>query len=113
MNRTSERPQRAVFLGVVALGLGMFAACGRGTPVTAAEPVSGRDVYEQQCAVCHGVQGEGGVGLRLAGGSVVAKFPRIEDQQTLVRSGKGAMPAFGGSLTAAQLRAVVEYTRSL
>jgi mono/diheme cytochrome c family protein len=75
--------------------------------------VSGRDVYEQQCAVCHGPQGEGGAGLRLAGGSVVARFPRIEDQQTFVRSGKGAMPAFGGSLTAEQLRAVVEYTRTL
>jgi mono/diheme cytochrome c family protein len=113
MNRSSARPQRAVLLSVVGLGLGLFAACGGGTPVTAAEPVSGREVFEQQCAVCHGQQGEGGVGLRLAGGSVVAKFPRIEDQLTFVRSGKGTMPAFGGSLTAEQLRAVVEYTRTL
>ena len=44
---------------------------------------------------------------------MVARFPRIGDQLTFVRSGSGTMPAFGGVLTADQLRAVVEYTRSL
>jgi cytochrome c len=28
----------------------------------------GREVFEQQCAACHGAKGEGGVGDRLAGG---------------------------------------------
>jgi mono/diheme cytochrome c family protein len=113
MNVVSTRPQLFVLLAVVSLGLVLFAACGGGAPVTAPAPVSGRDVYAQQCAFCHGPQGEGGVGLQLADGAVVARFARIEDQKAFVRNGSGAMPAFGGSLTDEQLHAVVEYTRSL
>jgi cytochrome c len=36
-------------------------------PETAASPYR-REVFEQQCAACHGEKGEGGVGERLVGG---------------------------------------------
>jgi len=70
-----------------------------------------RNLYLQDCAQCHGSDGGGGAGPRLAG-KVADDFPDVEDQIAFVTKGKGGMPAFGGSLSAADIRAVVEYTRS-
>jgi mono/diheme cytochrome c family protein len=41
---------------------------GRGLPPGTGSVTHGRDVFEQQCAACHGDKGQGGVGDRLAGG---------------------------------------------
>jgi cytochrome c len=35
----------------------------------------GREVFDQQCAACHGAQGEGGVGDRLVGGQSTLATP--------------------------------------
>src|SRR3979490_50617 len=72
-------------------------AYGRGRPATAAEvagwnididrdgsnlpPGSGRvshghEVFDQQCASCHGAKGEGGVGDRLVGGQGTLATPK-------------------------------------
>jgi len=36
----------------------------------------GREVFEQQCAACHGAKGEGGVGDRLVGGQGTLATPK-------------------------------------
>src|SRR4051794_14053209 len=36
----------------------------------------GREVYDQQCAACHGGKGEGGLGDRLAGGQGTIATPK-------------------------------------
>src|ERR1700751_1338595 len=41
---------------------------GSGLPPGSGSVSHGRDVFAQQCAACHGEQGEGGVGDRLVGG---------------------------------------------
>jgi mono/diheme cytochrome c family protein len=41
---------------------------GRGLPPGTGSVTHGRDVFEQQCAACHGDKGQGGVGDRLVGG---------------------------------------------
>lgn len=97
---------------------GLATACsGSGKPVadtgTVPTTSSGADIYAQKCAVCHGRQGEGGAGPRLAGQVAAAKFPRVDNEQDYVRDGNKSMPSFGGSLTAEQIRAVVAYTRTL
>jgi cytochrome c6 len=73
----------------------------------------GAQVFAASCAACHGADGGGGTGPQLAGGAAVARFPDIDDQITFVTEGSGAMPAFGGRLSPAQIRDVVEYTRTL
>ncbi len=73
----------------------------------------GAQVYASTCASCHGADGGGGTGPRLAGGAAAKRFPDIDDQITFVTEGSGAMPAFGGQLSPAQIRDVVEYTRTL
>jgi mono/diheme cytochrome c family protein len=80
-------------------------------PETGALPTTGAEIYSARCAGCHGSDGGGGSGPQLAG-KVEDDFPDIEDQIELVSKGKGGMPAFGGSLSAADIRLVVEYTRT-
>jgi S-disulfanyl-L-cysteine oxidoreductase SoxD len=41
---------------------------GSGLPPGSGTVSHGREVYEQQCAACHGDKGQGGVGDQLAGG---------------------------------------------
>src|ERR1700751_2500381 len=43
-------------------------ADGKGLPAGSGSVSHGREVYQNQCAACHGDQGQGGVGDRLVGG---------------------------------------------
>jgi mono/diheme cytochrome c family protein len=89
----------------------------------------GGEIYAEFCASCHGGGGGGGVGPALSGGAVLETFPTIESHLAWVfggsdsaeggvygansKSSQGGMPAFGESLTAAQILAVVRYEREI
>lgn len=72
----------------------------------------GRDVYGSRCSNCHGSSGGGGTGPRLAG-TVEETFPDPGDQEAVVRDGRRNMPSFGGTLSDAEIEAVVRYTREV
>jgi len=74
--------------------------------------VEGQKVWAANCTRCHGLDGQGGVGPKLAG-KVTGAFPNVDDEITLVANGKGIMPAWKTNLTPAQIRAVVRYTRDV
>jgi mono/diheme cytochrome c family protein len=99
-------------IGVVVAVVLLFAnepdSGGGSTPQT-----PGAALYASNCASCHGGDGGGGVGPQLAGGAVVKRFPSVDDQIAFVSEGSGSMPAFGGQLSPAEIRQVVEYTRTL
>jgi mono/diheme cytochrome c family protein len=80
------------------------------TASTGAHP--GAAVYRSNCAACHGADGGGGRGPALGGGAVVTRFPDAADQIAVVTDGRGGMPSFGGDLSAEQIEAVVDYTRT-
>ncbi|MBV6508944.1 MAG: hypothetical protein JJLCMIEE_02011 [Acidimicrobiales bacterium] len=84
---------------------------------TAASAALGAAVYagKGHCASCHGPDGSGGVGPRLAGGAVTDAYPAIEDQIAVITNGVAGtdMPAYRGLLTPEEIRAVAEYERSL
>jgi mono/diheme cytochrome c family protein len=84
-----------------------------GTGTTAVAEVDGAAVFEGRCASCHGAEGGGQSGPRLSDGRVVERFPDIEDQIELVTDGKSGMPSFEDRLSEEEIRAVVEFTRSL
>ncbi|MEO5724568.1 MAG: cytochrome c [Ilumatobacteraceae bacterium] len=88
------------------------------------------------CARCHtpgwsygdpGVSGQGAYGWNLLGGAVNKHFDSEEDMINAIKAGSnlgtrfgnltgqgtGRMPGFGNMLTDAQVRAIVEYVRSL
>jgi mono/diheme cytochrome c family protein len=81
--------------------------------VEAAGGVDGAAIFGDNCAGCHGGDGSGGIGPRLAGGRVVARYPDPADQIAVVTNGRGGMPAWGDKLTDEQIAAVVEYTRTV
>jgi mono/diheme cytochrome c family protein len=85
-------------------------------PAAAAEAAGGVDgatVFGDNCATCHGGDGSGGIGPRLAGGRVVTVYPDPADQVAVVTNGRAGMPAFGRRLTEEEIAAVVEYTRTV
>jgi mono/diheme cytochrome c family protein len=82
-------------------------------PAPAAGGVDGAAVFGDNCAMCHGGDGSGGIGPRLAGGRVVTVYPDPADQIVVVTNGRGDMPAFGDKLTADEIAAVVDYTRTV
>ena len=81
----------------------------------------GAKVYAQRCALCHGPGGHGD-GPAAAGlnpkprnhtdGSYMNA--RTDDELlTVIRNGKGAMPAWGKILSDAEIHAVLKHVRSL
>ncbi|HZP29353.1 MAG TPA: cytochrome c [Acidimicrobiia bacterium] len=71
----------------------------------------GARLFADNCATCHGADGQGAVGPQLAG-RMTQRFPDVEDQIRFVSQGSGGMPSFAGRLSPQQIRQVVEYTRT-
>lgn len=104
----------AIFVVVAVAGLALGVGCSSGGPATPSDPVlaQGQQIYTARCASCHGVAGGGGIGPALAG-RMTERFPDVADQVALLTNGvQGtSMRAFGDVLTAAEIDAVVRYTR--
>ncbi len=66
----------------------------------------GAEMWAGVCAKCHGPDGEGGIGPRLAGSATLADADAVE---TIVRNGRGKMPAVGADWTDEQLDALTTY----
>jgi mono/diheme cytochrome c family protein len=100
--------------------------------------LDGQALFNGYCARCHtkgwtygepAEAGGGAFGPSLVDGATLRQFPNIEDHIEFVTNGalygkaygtrgvagneSGGMPAFGRLLTAEQIRAIVEYERSL
>ena len=102
--------QAATVIAAAVFVVMLFAGgSGGGGGGTASSP--GAEIYQANCARCHGADGGGGIGPQLAG-EVVKTFPDIEDQIGVVAGGQGTMQGFARDLTEAQIRQVVEYTRT-
>jgi Cu/Ag efflux protein CusF len=73
--------------------------------------INGSEIYQTNCATCHGANGEGAKkGIPLTSGHAIAHTPIEYIKQ--VTDGKGKkMPAFKDKLTADQITAVVKFVR--
>ena len=71
---------------------------------------SGQAQFEATCAKCHNLSGPRLVGPNLEGNPTLADR---ESLATLVREGRGAMPAVGRGWSNAQLDTLFEYTRRI
>jgi mono/diheme cytochrome c family protein len=80
-----------------------------GTTSTAAGPSgTGEALFRSSgCGGCHTLAAAGTSGT--AGPNLDQVHPSYDDVVRLVADGAGAMPAFAGSLTAAQIRAIARY----
>lgn len=85
------------------------------------ETALGNKVYAERCALCHGPEGKGD-GTAAAGlnpkprnhtdGSYM-KTRTDEELLTVIRNGKGGMPAWGSVLSEQEIAAVLKHVRSL
>ena len=66
----------------------------------------GEEQWEGVCAKCHGPQGEGGIGPRIAGSPTLTSPEALEE---LVRNGRGEMPAVGSQWSDEQIEALLAY----
>jgi cytochrome c6 len=78
---------------------------------------SAKATFQSKCAMCHGPDGAGseaGKSMNVLDlrSDAVQKLPDAELVKT-ISDGKGGMPPFKGSLSEAQIHALVRYVRSL
>ena len=83
----------------------------RGGSAGTAKSGPGYDVFLANCARCHGQDGQGGIGPKLAG-VVTTDFPDAQAEIAVVRDGRASMPSFKNDLSATQIQDVVAYTRT-
>ena len=112
---------RAVPLLLIVAALAMaLVGCGGGDATTTTTTVvattettaSGGNIdaaalFSANCASCHGVNGEGGIGPDLRG---ITDASLVETQ---VKAGAGSMPAFGGKLSDEEISALATYVVDL
>jgi cytochrome c oxidase subunit 2 len=66
----------------------------------------GEQTYLGACAKCHGLAGEGDIGLRLQGNALLADAAGVED---VVRHGRRTMPPIGTDWGDRQMKALTDY----
>jgi len=71
-------------------------------------PPLGKAIFNQNCAQCHGADGNAITGWKTRVGKMT-----LTDIQTTVKNGKDGMPAFKDTLTEEQIEQVASYAKSL
>ena len=96
----------------VALLFAPLAACGGDDAASGSVDgeVDGQNIYESNCARCHGPNGEGGVGMPLGDGAVEDSLT-LEGQIEVITEGRNSMPAWGDQLSDEEIEAVATYER--
>lgn len=96
----------SLIAGVVLLAA-LATGCGGETAL------DGPTIYANQCARCHGSEGEGGSGPALGSGGRVAAWDDATLRDVIVSGRRGtAMPAFNG-LSETQITNLVQHVRQL
>lgn len=108
----TRRPHLLLVATIAAAAL-VLSACGGDSEPSGdgGEASLGQSVYEDNCARCHGPDGEGGVGPQLGDGAVAENYPDIEDQLAVIREGRNGMPAWEGTLSPEEIEAVAMFER--
>src|SRR4051812_44613717 len=77
----------------------------------AAEAIDGAAIYKQNCAACHGLNREGGVGVNLADKVWLKVKPEKDDLVKFINQGSVAagMPAWQNVLDKEKIAAVAEF----
>jgi cytochrome c6 len=76
--------------------------------------ISGAELFENNCARCHGSDGTGGKGPNLASEKKQAKW-KESDEKLIKKITKGGlfMPSFGEKLKPEEIKAIADHVRTL
>lgn len=117
MKRGLCAPAFGVALGLVFALVGSLGACRHEAPSDDAR-ADGEKIFGNVCARCHGADGKGGVAAE--GAAAPRNFcdhafqtsRSDQDLKTVIRKGKGGMPAFGDLFSESDLSSLVLKLRS-
>ena len=76
---------------------------------TSARSDLGRSEFTGVCATCHGMSGQGAYGPNLSNNPLLTQAAGLE---SIVRNGRGRMPAVGDTWTNAQMQALATYVKA-
>jgi len=110
MSNASQRIRgRKVRTGFLAALAGVILVAPNGV-VYGQDAVDGEQIYQSnRCVTCHGAQGQGTIGVALAGNPDLAELDMMLDQ---IINGGNRMPAYGEQFSNAQIAAVSTYLRA-
>lgn len=72
----------------------------------------GQQKYAAACVLCHGAEGQGGIGLPFAGSALMTDSSRVQENIDVLIKGRNAMPSFAAQLTPREIAAVITYQRN-
>ncbi len=72
----------------------------------------GQQKYAASCVLCHGAEGQGGIGLPFAGSALMTDSSRVQENIDVLLKGRNAMPSFAAQLTPREIAAVITYQRN-
>ncbi len=109
IKRASMRKLQAGLIGGM-----VFSTCLAGTAPADAERFDARRTYENLCASCHGMKGQGGTAPSMLGRDAL-KHPTADGMFGIIKDGNdlGGMPGYGEALSDPEIRALVIYIREL
>ena len=94
--------RKILIIGLVAISFFLSSFTRRQTP-------EGKDIYDKQCARCHGKEGtKGSFGAKNLQKSVMTD----EAITQLILTGKKVMPSFKTKLTSNDIKLVIEYVKA-
>lgn len=115
MQNTIHKSAKWLFVTMFSL---ILAAAGLAVNRLSAAPASGADTFKAKCATCHGPDGSGNtaMGQRLKVRDL--RSPDVQKQTddeltAIITKGKPPMPAYGKTLTPADIHQLVAYLRSI
>lgn len=79
---------------------------------------SAQKTYQAKCSACHGADGKGDTGAGKALGAHDFASPEVKKMSDaelsgIISNGKGRMPAYGKTLSTAEIKDLVDYIRGL
>lgn len=116
--RPLRKVKAAVIFGFIALtaifAANLFTPKVKGNAVNVPSEVSGSELFENNCARCHGSDGTGGKGPNLASAKKQAKW-KESDAKIIkkITNGGFIMPSFGKKLKTEEIQAIADYVRTL
>ena len=97
--------------GADADAVAAYVALVAGKPVSSKQSTNGKDIFVANCGSCHTLKDAGTNGT--VGPNLDQLKPSFAVAQHQVINGGGAMPAFKGTLTTAQINAVAKYVSTV
>jgi len=94
----------------------ILAGCrGGGAPTPTPTPtpaINAAAIFQQRCSPCHGTNREGVVGPSLIAAALQARGRSDEYIRETITNGRGGMTAWKGTLSSAEIEALIRFLRS-